>query len=335
MRQDGSVSVIIPVYNGESVLPAQLRALAQQSYRGDFEVIVSDNGSTDATRRVALEHGKHFDELRVVEAADRRGPSHARNVGASAARGGILLFCDADDVVDARWIDAMATAMDGADLVAGMGEASQHPESHRWSGPPRPPQSQFRFLPWQKSANLGFRREVFTAIGGFDENRLSGEDADICWRAQLAGYRFAFVPDAMVVYRERGRLRDGIVRQFGFGRAAPGLYGDFISWGAPPPDLQWLVSGSLRHLLAAPRALLRNHGGRRWLVTAAGLAGRWVGTIVYQVQLDRSRERSVTGVSESGTEGSLARPLGDAPPRGLGSSRFATSRRSWLSVRRH
>ena len=89
MRQDQSqpiaLSVILPCFNASATIGHQLDALTAQRWDKRWEVIVADNGSTDASRTVAESYKDRLD-LRVVDASDRKGASHARNVGASAAR---------------------------------------------------------------------------------------------------------------------------------------------------------------------------------------------------------------------------------------------------------
>ena len=94
-----AVSVVIPARNAARTLDAQLQALAAQRFPAEWEVLVSDNGSTDATRAVAVEWAGRIPLLRVIDASARPGASAARNLGAAAAHGELLLFCDADDVV--------------------------------------------------------------------------------------------------------------------------------------------------------------------------------------------------------------------------------------------
>ncbi len=104
------VSVVIALRNKGPWIGAQLEALAAQRYAGPWEVVVVDNGSTDDGPQVARAMAEPLPELRVVDASDRRGTSHARNVGAHAARGDLLLYCDGDDVVAPGWIEAMVEA---------------------------------------------------------------------------------------------------------------------------------------------------------------------------------------------------------------------------------
>ena len=114
-----AISIVIPAFNAEKTIDAQLEALSRQSWSGGWEVIVADNGSTDDT----AEHVAHWEArlpgFRVVDASARRGAGHARNVGARAARGDYLLFVDADDVVQPGWLASMAEAAGRHPLIAG------------------------------------------------------------------------------------------------------------------------------------------------------------------------------------------------------------------------
>lgn len=279
-RMSIRASVTIPVLNGASVLPSQLEALANQTFAGGFEVIVSDNGSVDGTQNIANQFATRFASLLVVDASDKRGPAHARNVGAQAARGQLLLFCDADDVVSPHWLEAMVQASGEAALLGGMGTYVTDPRRHDSSHTSSPGLPAFPFLPWVKSANMGIDRDVFFALGGFDESRLTGEDVDLCWRAQLTGHSMTFVPQAFIMYRERDTLRASMCRRYTFGRAAYFLYKDFGPDGAPQPDLKWALRGSLRVFAGVYKAPFSALQRRLLLATASGIAGRCVSVLL-------------------------------------------------------
>ena len=110
---------MIPVLNEAALLPDQLAALAQQTYRDRWEVLVCDNGSTDDTREVAMEWQQRLPQLRLIDASERKGLNHARNVGVEHASGDFIVFCDGDDVVSPGWLEALAWAAPRADVVAG------------------------------------------------------------------------------------------------------------------------------------------------------------------------------------------------------------------------
>ena len=108
------LSVIIPCKNMGATIGAQLEALANQSWSEPWEVIVSDNGSSDDSVRVVQRYAARLPNLRLVDASDRPGASHARNVGARHATAPALAFCDADDEVGVDWLAAMDRALSRA-----------------------------------------------------------------------------------------------------------------------------------------------------------------------------------------------------------------------------
>ena len=97
-------SVVIPVYNGAAFIEKQLQALAEQQTSRSFEVLVSDNGSTDNTRALVERFNAPY-PLRWVDSSNIKGPANARNVGALEARGKILVYCDSDDYVETGWLE--------------------------------------------------------------------------------------------------------------------------------------------------------------------------------------------------------------------------------------
>lgn len=219
------ISVVIPCFNAASVIGEQLGALTRQTVAPD-EVIVADNGSTDRSRAVAEEYRDRLPNLTVVDASESRGASYARNAGARAATGDCLAFCDADDVVDEGWLEALKQAFAEHSFLACRldyellnGDTSNTAQT---SG-----LQQFRtpFFPFGGGCGLAVRRDVHELVGGFDETILHLEDADYCIRVQMAGHPLVFVPGAVVHYR----YGDGTVQSFFESRRA--TYHKAHNWG--------------------------------------------------------------------------------------------------------
>lgn len=216
------VSVIIAVHNGGHPFVQQLEALCLQDYSDPWELVVSDNGSTDETLELLGQYADRL-PLQVVDSSAKRGVAPARNIGAAAAHGQLLLFCDCDDVLDYRWVSAMCAALVRADAVGGQVD-TRLLNSNRARGIRQVPEDRLdRPLGWLLSAigcNIGVRSSVFRALGGFDET-FSGaaEDTDFCWRLQLAGYSLTYAPDALVHYRLRGDTRGALRQARHYGRA--------------------------------------------------------------------------------------------------------------------
>src|SRR6185436_4446014 len=112
------LSVVLPCRDAAATLEPLLMALAAQSWEGEWEVLVADNGSTDGSRQVVERFRERVPGLRVLDASDRPGQGHARNVGAAAARGDALLFLDCDDEPAPGWLAAMGSALARHGFVA-------------------------------------------------------------------------------------------------------------------------------------------------------------------------------------------------------------------------
>lgn len=233
------VSVVIPVYNGLPDLDVQLKALAAQDYEGEFEVIVSDNGSTDGTREHVESQVSPLD-LRCVDASATRGVSHARNVGIDAARGEFIAIVDHDDAVHPGWLTAMTRGAEAFDAVGGPVElhSLNSPEVASWSGVPAPEQRNDSFyLPWAQGNNFGMWRRVVDRVGYYDEDLTTGgDDVDYSWRIQQAGLTLGHVPDAVVAYRLRTTVRSSFRQGRNYGAAACVVARKHRTRGCPNPS---------------------------------------------------------------------------------------------------
>lgn len=208
---DLELSVVIAAYDAEQTLGAQLDALAAQRVPFAWEVVVADNGSTDGTAALARSYAPRL-RIRVVDASATPGAGAARNVGVAAARSPLMAFCDADDVVGDGWLAAMRAALERHAFVAGRFEGArlnspavlrsrELPQQHGLQESTRLPG-----LHAAGAGNMGIRADVFRAVGGFDPRCLYLEDADLCWRVQLAGVPLTWVPEAVLHVRLRGNL---------------------------------------------------------------------------------------------------------------------------------
>lgn len=219
------LSVVIPVRNGASTLAQQLHALANQHSAPAFEIIVSDNGSEDDLDVVLRAAAKEWPwmQLRYVDSSEKRGVSHARNVGARAALAPNIAFCDSDDIVCADWVRVIAEGLQRSEGVGGAldesslnGACTRHLARTDGSLPVG-----LNFLPYAIGANCGVRRCVWEYLNGFDEDFLHGaEEVDFYWRLQLAGYRLDFLPTAIVAYRHPDGLWNTARRAYRYGQGS-------------------------------------------------------------------------------------------------------------------
>ncbi|MGI5484243.1 glycosyltransferase [Streptomyces lavendofoliae] len=274
------VSVVLPVRDGAPTLPAQLRALAEQTYTGAVEVLVVDNGSTDRTREVASAARALVPGLRVVDAGDRPGEGYARNTGIAAARGDFVAFCDADDVAAPGWLAGLVeAAAGGADLVGGALDTGLLSPAYA-DEQPVPLTEQGDFLPFARGANCAAWKDVLVAVGGWDESyRGGGEDMDLSWRAQLCGFRLVYAPDALMHYRLRDGLASLARQKWNYGLSGARLYARYRHAGFERRRLSVAALNWLVLLVRLPDLVRSRALRRRWVRYAARLAGFLAGSV--------------------------------------------------------
>lgn len=288
------LTVVLSCRNGARTIGRQLDALAGQSWDGSWEVVVSDNGSTDESLAVVDGYRKRVPGLRVVDASQTVGLPHSRNVGAAAAMGVAIAFCDDDDEVAGGWVAAMGDALRHDELVAGKLEHERLNEP--WAigvrGNPQVdglPEWSFvpSYLPYAFGCTIGVTRRLHDSIGGFDEEMVpSGEDMDYCWRLQLHGARIRFVEDAVTHYQLRHRLRE-IYRQgrnYGIGNTL--VYKKHRALGMPRATHP-VITGARKWLgLVKLLALAWNKERRALAAWHVGLrTGMLVGSVRHRVLL--------------------------------------------------
>ncbi|MCP5034335.1 MAG: glycosyltransferase, partial [Actinomycetia bacterium] len=217
------VSVVIPVGGVDEHLPGQLDALVTQDYSEDWELVLSLNSDEPAERRdlEALLAARPELRARVVDSAELRSASYARNVGADAARGERLLFCDGDDLVDPGWISALVDALGAAPAVGGYLEERQLAIAgqEHWR-PPATPDGLPTFLgkPFMVTANMAITRPAFDKAGGFDTSLIRGEDIALSWELLDQGLELGYAADAVVHYRHREGWVPMLRQHFLYGR---------------------------------------------------------------------------------------------------------------------
>jgi GT2 family glycosyltransferase len=279
---------VIASYNAAATLGEQLEALACQCWEHAWEVIVADNGSTDGTPALVQAFAGRLPGLRWIDASARRGAAHARNQGVRAARGALIAFCDADDRVAPGWLAGMGWALLKHELVAcridhqalnagwvaNSRQNAQEDGVARYNEPP--------YLLHAGAGTLGVRRELFLALGGFDEEWQALEDTDFCFRAQLAGYELHSAPEAVVAVRYRATLPQMIRQTRRYAEYNVRLYKKYRRYGMP----RLSASEGLRAWYVALR-YAKNIRSRAilafWVRLLAWRLGRLQGSLRYRV----------------------------------------------------
>jgi len=254
----------MPVGRVDPELSEQVEALAAQSHLGPWELVISLN-TADREHRVALEQSlePHSDALtvRIVDSSDRRSASHARNLGARAADGDLLLFCDSDDIAHRQWIEQLSAALEFYGAVGGYldEDVLSVPGQEHWR-PPATPGGLPTFLghPFLVSANMGVIRSNFEAVGGFDTDLIRGEDIAFSWDLLERGIELGYCAEAVMYYRHRKGLSAMMQQHYLYGRGfsqilarrgTPGTAGGATGLSALKPNGQAVARKSFPYFL--------------------------------------------------------------------------------------
>jgi GT2 family glycosyltransferase len=260
------LSAIVPVHDGGDDLRRCLAGLAAGT-RAPDEIIVVDDGSSDGSAALAAEAGARV--LRV--AGGPRGPAHARNRGAEAARGEVLVFVDADVVVHADAVARMEAVLTAEpDVAALFGSYDDEPPARRLAGRYKNLLHHYVHHHGRREAGTfwagcgAVRRAAFVAAGGFDESyaRPSIEDIELGVRLRRAGRRIWLCPEVQGTHLKDWTLTN-LVRTDVWARAVPWTR-LILSQGELPADLNL----DLRSRMSAASAWLLALGG----LAALGLA---------------------------------------------------------------
>lgn len=277
------VTVVMPARNEREWIGEQLTALGRQSYPGDWELVVVDDGSTDGTADVVRELIDELPRVRIVSPRVR-GLNAARNRGAEVADGALLAYCDADDVVSVGWLQALVEAAPEAHIVGG-------PLEHLLLNPgamlrhwvpqqvPSALSQHSKFLEFAPGGNCAIWTVVARELGWNEIFRFGGSDLDFCWRAKLSGYTLGFAPQA-VVHRRFPDDPISLARtHFRYGSAEPMLYRHFRESGMSRTSRADVVAAWRRLLGELPGAVRGSEVRGDWLRRFGLRAGRVAGSL--------------------------------------------------------
>ena len=244
---------------------------------------------------------------RLLRHPANRGPAAARNTGAAAGRAPVVAFTDDDCRPTPEWASSLLYAYHDPNVAAAGGPVTGSSRARyleRYSickqpfGPleaslGRSSSLLYRFgiyvreniAPQERTgvrdayllagANLSFRREVFEALGGFDDGLRSGEDGDICYRLHMLfpDAAIRLMPDAVVEHDYDVRLSDALRRAKGYGEGNARNHAKHDRWGPTiyPAPILWIAAlliGPTRRRWSLPTLALPLLFSPRWSVRA-------------------------------------------------------------------
>jgi cellulose synthase/poly-beta-1,6-N-acetylglucosamine synthase-like glycosyltransferase len=230
------VSVVVCAYNAERTMDACLESLRTVNYP-DYEVIVVNDGSTDATLAISERHKAVYDadpggpRMSIISQPNK-GLSVARNVGAHAATGEIVAYTDSDCVPDPDWLAFLVFKFVRSGFVAVGGPNFPPPEPHLVPaavavspGGPTHVLLNDEVAEHIPGCNMAFTKKALDEIGGFEPMyTAAGDDVDLCWRLQNRGFAVGFSPAATVWHYRRNSVKAYLKQQMGYGKAEALLY---------------------------------------------------------------------------------------------------------------
>jgi len=220
MTKYPKVSVIILNWNGKYLLKDCFQSLQRIDYP-DYELIMVDNGSQDGS----IEYVKqNFPDVRILALDRNYGYAEGNNLGASIAKGELLVFLNNDTCVDKNWLIELVKPILEDSKIAICGSKVvyyNHPEIIEFAGGmilsngmaihvDLPEQEGYNYnIPRYTSHAYGaamlIRRDIFQRLNGFDEDYfIYNEELDLCWRCWLLGLRVLFVPSSVMFHKQTG-----------------------------------------------------------------------------------------------------------------------------------
>ncbi len=200
------LSIIIPTLNEEKYLPLLLASIKKQSF-SDYEIIVSDGGSTDKTKEIAIASNCKFIEDKI-----HHHPSWQRNVGATQAVGDILIFFDADTVLQGGFLEKIVAEFI-TNKLSGAGFYIKF----------NPDKFGFKiyagcynffcfvrqyFAPASIGAGIMVKKDIHEKLQGFDTEIYVAEDYDYCFRISRLG-KFRMLKSTKLLYSSRRLEKEG------------------------------------------------------------------------------------------------------------------------------
>src|SRR3989344_1479493 len=186
-----AVSVIVLVYNAEKTLQRCLDAVLDQTYT-DFELVIVNDFSTDNSRDILSSYQDK--RIRIVHNPNNLGIAKSRNIGIQNSKGNLIFFTDSDCIPTLNWLESGVKGIQDYDFITGWTLYENSSPTFK----DRVMSGEDYFF----TCNLGFKRSVLKAVGGFDEEfAMYGEDKDLCYRILGQGGQKTFSSNMLVIHQ--------------------------------------------------------------------------------------------------------------------------------------
>jgi len=210
------ISVIVPSYNSEATIKQCLDSLKNQSYMGDYEVILVDSSIDKTPQIVASEYSK----VKLIHLQQKTDPGSARNIGIKEAKGDLIAFIDSDCLAKNDWLEKIAISHNSLYNVAGgsvnianrdddlVGYAGYIAEFREFL--PELPKRELKHIP---TCNISYKKNIFDKFGMFRGEYYPQEDLVYNYNLRSSGERIIFDPSIQVYHYHRSGLKDFLRHQ--------------------------------------------------------------------------------------------------------------------------
>lgn len=224
------ISVITPMYNAESTIIQTLKGLESQIKR-DFETIVVDDGSTDASPELVAEFSNQSQLLIKLIHQENSGPAKARNLGVEHSNGKIIIFLDSDCIPPPNWIEAMTRPLGDTIVGCNCGYKVRNKDNLiaryiDYEVARRHGKMVGKNIDTIGSYSASFFKSVFMEVGGYNSEYTSAnaEDFELAFNIRRMGYNFLFTGETFVYHYHADCLRKYLKQQYSRGYWRVKLY---------------------------------------------------------------------------------------------------------------
>lgn len=265
------VSVGVAAYNAEATIRPLLDSLRELSYP-TYEVIIVDDGSTDATPDIVAEYRGDDSPITLIQ-QENQGASAARNRAFEAANYDIVAYTDSDTQVDSEWLTHLVAPFEDPEVGATTGQTifETNDTCTSWV---RSVDIAIRNARREETTrlangpNCAFRCDLLAETGGFNPDWFHAEDTAVSYEVYAHGYEIRYVPDAKVYHVPEDDWRDYLSKRYRDAKAFTRMLfthpdhaavkDDFVppTWKIQPPLFAVLVFGLPLLLLLGPIGLV-------------------------------------------------------------------------------
>jgi glycosyltransferase involved in cell wall biosynthesis len=255
MKKNPLASVIIPAHNEEKDVGEAIESIQGQTYQ-NFEIIVSDDGSTDRTAELVAKYAKKDKRIKLKSYANGHSAAFARNRGIERSKGDFITLHDADQVADSKYLEALVKRFAANPELDGIANKV-------FAYPPRTfiarciaaqrsvtwDTNQAQVVPIGPQSPIGlgtYSRKAIDKLKGFNEKIFYFEDTDLAQRFHAAGFKAVYEPAAIEYHKDPETFGETMRQSRWFGKGI-GLrlkrYGEWRPLLVPTYCLVLLLAG--------------------------------------------------------------------------------------------